>query len=109
MFLEALPYLFCGAIALFGTILYRRLSRSTKITKDKVAGITVSVTLIPFCLAVLIIVLQVDAHFDWILVIIVALPLIVYFIVPIRYRWFILPQLELMEKAKKNKKLNLYL
>lgn len=103
MFLEILPYLFCGAIALFGTIVYRRLSRSTKTTKDKVAGITVAVTLIPVCLVGLVIGWSIDPHFDWILVIIAALPVISYYLVPIWYRWFILPQLELIEKAKNKK------
>jgi len=103
MSLETFPFLLCGSTAFLGTILYRLLSRFTKLTKDKVVGITTTVSIIPIDLYVLVIVFKVNPHPDWPWLIIAAMPVITYYLVPIWYRWGILPQLELMEKAKNKK------
>lgn len=103
MFLKVFPYLLLAVIAFCATITYMLLTRLTKITKDKIAGITVTVGTIPCSLAVLVLVFKVNHHPDWTWLIIAVLPVITYYLVPIWYRWAILPQLELIEKAKKNK------
>jgi len=61
------------------------------------------VSIIPIDLYVLVIVFKVNPHPDWPWLIIAAMPVITYYLVPIWYRWGILPQLELMERAKNKK------
>ncbi|SDH24567.1 hypothetical protein [Desulfosporosinus hippei] len=104
MLLKILPYFLFGITAFLTISSYVFLSRFTQITKDKIVGITVALSSIPCCLAVLVMVFKVNSQPDWPWVIIAILPLIAYYFVPIWYKRVIIPQLELIETKNRNKK-----
>jgi len=104
MFLKLFPYLLLGFTAFLATISNILLRRFTKIAKDKIFGITVTVSLLPCCIAVLIMVYLANRQFNWISIIIASLPLMAYYFSPIWYKVTIVPQLKFMEKIENNRK-----
>lgn len=100
MFLKILPYFLFGITAFLTTTLYIFLRRFTKITTDKIVGITVALGSIPCCLAVLVMVFQVDSKPDWPWVIIAILPLIAYFLFLYGTKSLFFHNLNLLKKLK---------
>lgn len=70
----------------FGAITFIFLSRFTRITRDKVYGISITVGTVPVCAYILVLVYQMNPHPNFLWLIIALLPLTGYYLFPVWYR-----------------------
>lgn len=73
-----------------GMVTFMLLSRFTNVTRDKVYGISITVSTIPVCTLILVLVYQINPRPNWLWLIIALLPLTGYFVFPAWYRKFFL-------------------